>query len=278
MALINNSKFPINKWWLSTGIKLLKTNPDIFSTGSQRLAMKEFIAGSTVVKSINGWMQSTQLSENSQKLSEFGLIIEDNDPHLSKSATWWAIHLQTVFSEKGEPYSTLFKNLDSFTKDWNLEDDLQERIRDAHQPVYASASVDTSYDGVRKSFFIDGPLEGLGLIDFRTHRDNVELKMGSPKVTDEIIIYALSLARFTFFKSRLSVDFNAIIDTGINNYLCLSKSDLKKSLQRMSQMNQWKDFFTFDLAADLESITFKESCIPRKTLILLLQQGEDTWL
>jgi hypothetical protein len=46
----------------------------------------------------------------------------------------------------------------------------------------------------------------------------------------------------------------------------------------MSQMNQWKQYFVFDQAANLESITFKELCQPKITLKLLLQQGEDTWL
>jgi len=277
MALISNNKFSITKWRLSTGIKMLKANPDIFTTQAQRIAMREFIAGSAVVKSINGWMQSTQLSKNSTGLSELGLIIEQNDSQLDKSATWWAIHLQLTLSDKGEPYNTLFKNLDSFTKEWLKEKDIKDRMYETLDS-YAEASVDSAYDGVKKIFSSDSPLMDLGLVEYRVYAEATEIKLGTPKVTDEAIIYGLSLTRFTFFKSRQSIDFKLLIDTGINNYLCMSKVDFKKNLHRMSQMNQWKEYFGFDQAADLESITFKELCQPNTALKLLLQQGDDTWL
>lgn len=277
MALISNNKFSITKWRLSTGIRMLKANPNIFSTQAQRIAMREFIAGSAVVKSINGWMQSTQLSKNSTSLSQLGLIIEKNDPMLDKSATWWAIHLQLAFSEKGEPYNTLFKNLDSFTKEWLKEVDVKNRMYEVLDN-YAQASVDSTYDGVKKIFSSDSPLMDLGLVEYRKYSEQTEIKLGSPKITDEVIIYGLSLMRFSYFKSRQSADFTSLTDTGLNNYLCMSRIDLKKHLQRMGQINQWKEYFSFDQAADLESITFKELCQPNNSLKLLLQQGEDTWL
>ncbi len=277
MALINNNKFSFSKGWLSTGLKMLKNNPEIFSKMNQRKAMTEFIAGSAVVKSINYWMQSTQLSKDSTSLSEFGLIIEQNDSQLDKSSTWWAIHLQIAFSDKGEPYNTLFKSLDSFTKEWQAESSIKSTMYE-NLDTYAKASVDSNYDGVKKVFTADSPLMDLGLVEYRGVHNSIEVKLGSPKVTDEAIIYGLALTRFTHFKSRQSIDFAMLIDVKLNNYLCMSRVDFKKNIQRMSQMNQWKEYFVFDQAANLESITFKELCLPKVTLKLLLQQGEDTWL
>ena len=43
-------------------------------------------------------------------------------------------------------------------------------------------------------------------------------------------------------------------------------------------MNQWHSYFSFDQAADLDSITFKDACDPNQTVLLLLQKGQDTWL
>ncbi len=280
MAFIGTNKFAISKWWLSRGIEAIQTKPDIFSTKNVREATKFFIAGSGVIKSINNWMLATQIIKKGEEgLTDFGLSILHNDPKLLKSSTWWAIHLSLCFSERGEPYTQLFKTIDCFTKDWISWKEISEKLFN-HFEDSADQSVESNLDGVKKMFQTDNPLSELGLIEIRKENPNfgMAVRLGSPKLTDEIIIHALALCRFAYFKSRQSVDYNALADTGIIHFLCCSKNEFRQHLQRMTQMHEWQSYFSFDHAVDLDSISFKDGCTPDKTLLLLLQKGQDTWM
>jgi hypothetical protein len=46
----------------------------------------------------------------------------------------------------------------------------------------------------------------------------------------------------------------------------------------MKQYNRWQAYFDFNEAVNLDSVSFAELCTPDKTLLLLLQEGQDTWL
>ncbi|MCX7074259.1 MAG: hypothetical protein NTZ70_05505 [Methylococcales bacterium] len=46
----------------------------------------------------------------------------------------------------------------------------------------------------------------------------------------------------------------------------------------MNQKNGWKSCFSFTEAVNLNSVSFEALCTPDKTLLLLLQEGRDTWL
>lgn len=134
--------------------------------------------------------------------------------------------------------------------------------------------MDYALNSVLKMFKDDRPLEDLGLIE--TQGDKVRL--GSPKLTDEIIAHAVAMMKFHCFKSRASVNFDEIIKTGLAHFLCCSSEDLRKHLLRMDQSNAWKAVFSFTEAVNIKSISFAEQCDPRATLLVLLQTGEDTWL
>jgi len=280
MALMNNYKFSVTRWWLSTGIEVLQTTPDIFSAKKLREATKYFIAGSAVIKSINSWMAAAQLIERGKYgLTNFGLSISKNDPKLTKSSTWWSIHLSLCFSDRSDPYSHCFLKLDYLTRDWLLWQDLSKRIYSSLEGV-AEQSLDSSLDGIKKMFLGDNPLAELGLIETRKEQNQTALfvRLGTPTLSDEIIIHALAMTRFCHFKSRDSVDFTTLAKTGLPYFLCCSTDHLRQQLQRMSQMTQWQGYFTFDHAVDLDSISFKDQCVPTTTLLLLLQKGQDTWL
>lgn len=280
VALIGTQKFAISRWWLSKGIEVIQTKPDVFSAKNLREAMKCFIAGSAVIKAINNWMLAAQIIEKGKYgLTDFGLSIYKNDPKLLKSATWWSIHLTLCFSDRGEPYIQFFLKLDSLTKDWISWKQFSERLYSAIEDA-AEQSIDSNLEGVKKMFLDDNPLAELGLIELRKERQGsgISVRLGSPKLTDEILIHALALCRFAHFKSRESVDFSILANTGLPNFLCCSKDQLRQLYQRMSQMHEWQGYFSFDHAVDLDSITFKDACDPDKTVLLLLQKGQDTWM
>jgi hypothetical protein len=46
----------------------------------------------------------------------------------------------------------------------------------------------------------------------------------------------------------------------------------------MKQSNKWQAYFNFNEQVNLDSVSFAELCSPDKTLLLLLQEGQDTWL
>jgi hypothetical protein len=77
---------------------------------------------------------------------------------------------------------------------------------------------------------------------------------------------------------RSGIDFSESIKTGLAHFLCCSPEELRKHLWRMEQSNNWKHYFSFTNAVNLESLSFTEQCNPRETILLLLQSNEDTWL
>lgn len=282
MALIDNQKFALSRWWASRAIELVKTNRDIFSKGKLREIRKELIAGTNVIGGVKGWMQAAQLINRVRtgeyELTNFARDLYSNDQKLDKSASWWAIHLSICFSNRSEPYHQFFRSLDNLSKDWLKFNELKNKIDLAIEEA-AKASLDSNLEGVVNMFKDNQPLAEIGLIETRKTRENgIEIRLGSPKLTDEIIIHALAMSRFHRYKSRSTIDFSTLTQDGLGHFLCCSPEQLRLNLRRMKQSNRWQNYFDFNEAVNLDSVSFAELCTPDKTLLLLLQEGQDTWL
>ena len=280
MALIGNQTFALSRFWTSKTIQLVKINRSIFSKSNLRDTRKALIAGTNAVNGIQGWLLAAQLvsrvKTGEYELTDFARNIYSIDQKLEKSLTWWSIHLAICFSERSEPYAGFFINLDNLSKDWVKWNDLKKRLENA-----AQENLDKNLDGVRNMFQEDRPLADLGLIEIRkNHEEDKQIcvRLGSPKLTDEIIAHALAMLRFHVFKSRVGVDFSELIKAGLPNFLCCSPETLRLHLRRMNQTNDWKSFFSFTEAVNLDSISFGDDCEPRKTVLVLLNSGNDTWL
>jgi hypothetical protein len=277
MALIGNQTFALSRFWTSKTIQLVKIHRDLFSKAKLRDARKELIAGANVISGIQGWMLAVQLIQKIKsgeyELTDFARAVDKNDFKLEKSSTWWAIHLAICFSERNEPYASFFTSLENISKDWLKFNDIKNKI-DSKIEDAAKGSLDPNLDGVLKMFKDDRPLGDLGLIE--TQGDNVRL--GSPKLTDEIIAHAVARMKFHCFKSRPSVSFSEVTQTGLAHFLCCSNDELRKHLRRMEQSNNWKGCFTFTEAVNVDSVSFGDECDPHSTVLKLLQSGEDTWL
>jgi hypothetical protein len=280
MALIGNQTFALSRFWTSKTIQLVKINRSIFSKSNLRDTRKALIAGTNAVNGIQGWLLAAQLvsrvKTGEYELTDFARNIYSIDQKLEKSLTWWSIHLAICFSERSEPYAGFFINLDNLSKDWVKWNDLKKRLENA-----AQENLDKNLDGVRNMFQEDRPLADLGLIEIRkNHEEDKQIcvRLGSPKLTDEIIAHALAMLRFHVFKSRSTVDFSELIKAGLPNFLCCSPETLRLHLRRMNQTNDWKSCFSFTEAVNLDSISFGDDCEPRKTVLVLLNSGNDTWL
>lgn len=288
MALISNEGEPVSKWWISKAIDIIKVDREIFASNNTRRARRELIAGTNRVKTIKGWMIAAQIIRNGktskeQELTNFGLAIYNNDPKLEKSSTWWAVHLAICFSEVNEPYTSFFLNLDNLSKDWINEKLLIEKIRSVvlqeNGEMYAEKTIESLSGSVRRMFVEDRPLAEIGLIETRKNReDGFSIHLGSPKLTDEIIIHALAMVRFHKYKSTPTVDFSELIKSGLGHFLCCTPPELREHLRRMKQSNKWQNYFNFNEQENLNSVSFEALCTPEKTLLLLLQEGRDTWL
>lgn len=290
MALISNEGEPVSRAWVSKAISKIKTDREIFSSANMRRARLEFIAGTNRLKTIKGWLFAAQLIQNGknlreQELTDFGLSVLANDAKLEKSSTWWAFHLATCFSNVSEPYASLFLSLDTLSKDWSKSKDIFLKIKGSlkqdNGEDYKDSTLESLISSVRRMFQEDRPLADLGLIEIRkNHEEDKQIcvRLGSPKLTDEIIAHALAMLRFHVFKSRCTVDFSELIKAGLPNFLCCSPETLRLHLRRMNQTNDWKNCFSFTEAVNLDSVSFGDDCEPRKTVLVLLNSGNDTWL
>lgn len=282
MALIGNQKFALSKGWASKSIELIKNNRDLFSKTKLRETRKELIAGTNVVDGIQGWLLAAQLINRIRtgeyELTNFARSLLANDAKLNKSASWWAIHLAICFSDRSEPYNQFFLNLDYLSKDWMGLDELENKIDLAIEDA-AKGSLVSNLEGVRKMFENNHPLAEIGLIETRKNRESgISIRLGSPKLTDEIIIHALAMMRFHRYKSTPTVDFSELTKSGLGHFLCCSQVELREHLKRMKQSQKWFAYFNYDMQANLDSVSFNELCTPDKTVLLLLQEGGDTWL
>jgi len=288
MALISNEGEPVSRWWISKAIDIIKTDREIFASSNMRRARLELIAGKNRLATIKGWMLAAEIIKNSRnskehELTDFGLAIKNYDSTLEKSSTWWAFHLATCFSSISEPYGSFFLGLDALSKDWisskQLIEKVQNSLKQDNGEPYKYSTLESLLSSIRRMFVEDRPLEYLGLIEIRTNReDRIAIRLGSPKLTDEIILHALAMIRIHRYNSRSTVEFPELIKKGLGHFLCCSSEQLRQQLRRMKQSNQWQAYFDFNEAVNNDSVSFTELCMPDKTLRLLLQEGQDTWL
>lgn len=287
MALINNQTFGFTKTWLVCALEIVHKENDIFRTSKMREARNKFIVGSNVLKSIKEWLLATNIIQKTKEkgcyeLTNFGLSLKNNDAFLENASSWWSIHLAICFSEnkngidaKNEPYVSLFNSLDSVSKSWVRYDEIQKNIINKFEDTYAKGSLEPAFEGVSKVFKKDQPLAEIGLIESQSGFSKIRL--GSPKLTDEIIIHCLAMARNCIFSSRVTVDFDELVKNNVNGKICLSPFELKSHIRRFASNNKYSDYIGYSENANLNSINFGERLQSNKTLIELLQSKQDIW-
>ena len=271
MALINNQKFGITKWWLNCALETIQYDREIFRSSKAREAQKKFIAGSSVLKALKEWLLAAQIiqsaSERGQyELTKFGRTIKQNDKNLENSSTWWAFHLSICFSERKEPYVSFFIALDNIGKSWVSLDSIKNQAAERLSRQSAEESVNSSLTGIVSMFDKDQPLADLGLVDVLQSDRQKSFRLGSPKINDEVFLHGLAMARTNLFATRTTVD------------LCLSPEEFRKSLRSISRKDEWQKYFSFTEAVNLNSVFFSEHLKSTDTLLILLQNAKDSWL
>ncbi len=283
MALIDNQGEPISRWWVMKGIEIVEKQKDIFSSAKMRQARVELIAGKNRLTTIKNWLLAAQIIQSSGReyvITDIGRAIIANDPYLEKASTWWAFHLSICFSDRNEPYASFFLSLEPIAKDWIPWEEMVQQVRAREELQGYEKSVMESYlGGIRRMFVEDRPLAELGLIESRTVRgEGISVRLGEPTVTNEVVIHALALMRFHGFPSRVSVTFSELVNAGLDRFLCLSPDDLRVQLKNLSHTERWQNEFSYTTVANLDSVDFSDGFMPRKTLLVLLQESQSTWL
>jgi hypothetical protein len=281
IILIGSDTAHITRWWVKQGLNLIQQQPDIFS--DMREARVKFIAGANrIKKTIKNWLISANLIKQQGRsffITDFGKRIIENDPELSKSSTWIAIHLNVCFSDRGEPYISLFNILDPSENDWMEWKDLCEKIYNKKlKEKYESSTVKYDLEGVRGMFESSGPFFDLDFMQIKKNSEGVFLRLGSPKITDQAIVYALALARHRHFPSSLTIEFSELDEIKFSNFFCLPITKFRYRLREISRSTTWHSYFSFNDRQNLQSIEFREKLNPNQTLLHLLQESEDTWI
>jgi hypothetical protein len=280
LSLINNQTFPFNKWWFSTAISLVEKNPSCFSNKHTAETMAVMIAGSNVVKAIQEWLTASGIIESAPKftyrLTNFGKSINNYDAHLENSGTWWAIHFALAFSQRADTYYQYFIEFDSLNRNEIDVKDLQSDILEKLKSSSAAASIEKSFQGVNKLFDKQYPFNELGLIE--KINNGTVLRLGSPELTNDIIMHALVMVKFQLFPSRESVSFAQFCEeSNLHKFLCISLQELRVRLLKLSQSTEFKSSFSFQTSLDIESLSFGDDVSPQKTMLRLIQTKEETW-
>lgn len=278
---LDTQTFAISRWWAHTGLSLIQSNGSIFSSSSLRQARREFIAGRNQINAIKNWMLAAQLIQkngNAFELTREGQTIVKNDKELKKSSTWWAFHLLVCFGEDTFPYDAFFSSMDSNLKHFISLTNIKEFLFEVGGDR-AESSIETYFEGVQKMFREDGVLQGLGLIETKKSSDGENyFKLANPFVSDATVLFALSLAKNKFFRNRPTIDFGELIKINLDRYLALSQDDLKQQLIRISHSPIGQGAITFNDVANISSIGFDSLFNEHKMLIVLLQEGADSWM
>jgi len=238
------------------------------------------IAGSNVVKAIQEWLISSGIVESAPKqthrLTNFGKAIHNYDCRLENSGTWWAIHFALAFSQKADTYSQYFIEFNCQNRTEISIKELEKNIIEKFETSSATASIEKSFQGVNRLFDKHYPFNELGLIEKSS--DGSVLSLGTPELTNDVIIHALVMVKFQFFASRESVSFTQFCEeSSIHKFLCISIQDFRIRLIKLSQSAEFGKLVFFQTSIDIDSLSFDDSLTPQKTMLRLIQTNEETW-
>lgn len=287
ITLLKNDTAPITRWWVSSALKEIQKDGSIFSFQKLRIARTSLIAGSNRVKAtIKNWMIAANLiisKGNSFEITDgHGLIIIRCDPQMEKAASWWSFHINVFFSVKGEPYGSFFNILGNNRQYWlylsDIPSEIVKNIEKEYAQKYEESSIGADLDGIYDTFTSNGALADLHLIEIRKDQNRkIQVRLGTPKIPDEAIIYGLILARKRHAPSAVTINFDSLLGYGLHHALCLSAKDLRERLRAIYRDPRWTGWFRFEEGNNMNSIYIDTQLTERNALLRLLQDAPDTW-
>ena len=209
--------FFIRKGWLSKGLKNVIADPDVFVRKDIN-PMDTLGIGANMVKAMRYWLQAVGLTEEpqsgrrSQRVTELGNVIWENDKYMEEMGTMWLLHycLAKNRSEATAWYYFFngFKPTEFTREDFlvHIKKYLLENDRDI-----AESSIEGDYNCILGTYLprikttpnrvtpeenIDCPLGELGLIDIVDRKKRLYKKSQPKKDTlPPLILLAVILAQ-----------------------------------------------------------------------------------
>ncbi|MDO6639758.1 DUF4007 family protein [Shewanella sp. 5_MG-2023] len=294
MALISNATFSLKTSDIVIATKMLRSNPDFFEKKNLENAMLDLCRGANYVPAVKAWMQSASLLGQGKhgSLTQYALEILDHDPEFTKANTWWAVHLLLCMSEETSPYPECFKILEPTSNKTLSRAEHESRVfelvkaneleRNAKQ--IEAVVMSKPYSGVIGSFKFDPnlPLSQLGLFDMEIQKGGVgtiqNITRTLTKPSDATFLFALSLFKFKFFPTSVTIDFQKVDEVGLHYFLGCSKAWLSDKTKMLSSHITWGEYINYDPALNLNSLEIKASCIPKTMLKHMLEENVDGWM
>lgn len=116
-----NETFNLRYSWLNKGLKEFKENANIFISDEAPLILG---VGKNMVNSIKYWLGAYQLvdfSKDSAVQTDFGTLIDKNDPYLENPATLWLLHWKLCTNPDSATFYYWFFNYFKKTKFTKIE-------------------------------------------------------------------------------------------------------------------------------------------------------------
>lgn len=265
MAL-DTQQFGITRYWLSVALEVSQRTPDIFSKKNLSVARKLFLAGSNQLTAIKNWLVCARILEPSRggiSLTDLGKLMFAQDSRAAHPWTWWLFHLNLCVYEKDAfPYSTFFSLFDVDGRNWMDSDDIIKAISEkleSMEVTAASASLDSYWQGVEKTFYPGLPIYNLGLVERRkVLGDTAKVKFRKCLITppDIIVAYATLLFRSVHFANHQTIETRILLDKGVAKCLGISNSEFREALRRIHQDGTLGRVLKYSQVANIDSVQF----------------------
>lgn len=189
--------FFIRKGWLNKGLRNVNADAGVFM-GSKGNPMDVLGIGANMVKALRYWLQAVKLTSEptsgrkTQKFTEFGKIVFENDPYIEEMGTLWLLHYQLATNKNDATAWYYFFNefkATEFTKEdfvkqlsnyiaMNGEEVSERSLEDDYNCIINTyvSRMKSNPEKVQPESNIDCPFGELGLIDIANRKDKLYKK------------------------------------------------------------------------------------------------------
>lgn len=284
---LDTQTFGISRYWLSSALTKLPSNPELFSASSICTARKTFLAGKNQVAAIKNWLVSAEVvnvSSRQSVLTDLGRLMATKDSRAESAWTWWLFHLHLCVNLDSFPYCAFFKEYDPEINSWLSFDEIIAKLVESQQVDgrVTENTVETYFEGIERTFRPTWPIYGLGLVERRSapeesKKELIRRRRIEPK--DLIVLYATLLLQNKFFTNQSTVEAKQLIDKGLGRMLGIGIGNVRSALVRIHQDATLGQFIQYSHAANLDSIQFvkKGDEVLKQVRIHTYVQGNVRW-
>lgn len=212
MKFGGHETFYLRPGWVMKGLSLVSESPSVIWNSDE--ASDAMGVGRNMSKSIGWWLTRAALIHRPARgeaiaLTSLGHAVSALDPHLSRTATLWMLHLQLGLRGEDDVIAWLFREARDrrFTRE-ALEGSLQTHLERAGEDLPAPKTLKRDVAVVLQAYArtipqrptdpednLDSPLRRLGLLTHRTDLDVFERRETATVVAAEVVASALCSLR-----------------------------------------------------------------------------------